>query len=155
MICIFLHHKFQVHPEATLCLKYFADIKNSLTCFYLYWNESRSECREGHLLVLHLQTILFLFYLRFCRMFYSTCSSGAAGLIRICHKVVVTLLLSLVSAVNCWYWAGRKAPSCYTSDGTLWRSMKTELGSGVSLSLWDLLVEGWMLEGAPGALKLC
>lgn len=36
MVCIFLHHKFQVHPEATMCSEYFVDIKNSLTCFYLY-----------------------------------------------------------------------------------------------------------------------
>lgn len=49
----------------------------------------------------------------------------------------------------------KKAPSCYTSDWILWRSVKTELGSGVSLSLWDLLMGGWMLEGTPGALKLC
>lgn len=95
----------------------------------------------------------FVLHLSFCRMFYSTCSSGAAGLIY--HKLIVTLLLSLVSSGNCWCCAGGKAPSCYTSDGTLCRSVAIELGSGVSLSLWDLLMEGWMLEGTPGSLKLC
>lgn len=57
MVCIFLHYRFQVHPEATMCLKYFADIKNSLACFYLYKNDSRSA-KGRHLLVLYLQTIL-------------------------------------------------------------------------------------------------
>lgn len=56
MVCIFLHHRFQVHPEATMCLKYFADMENSLTCFYLYKNYSRSA-EGGHLLVLYLQTV--------------------------------------------------------------------------------------------------
>lgn len=138
-----------------MCLKYFADIKNSLTCFYLYKNDSR-RAEEGTCWYYISRLFFCVASLRFCRMFYSTCSSGTAGLISICHQMVVTLLLSLVGAVDCWYCAGRKAPCCYTGDGTLWRSMKTELGSGVNLCLWDLLMGGCMFEGTPGTFcSLC
>ena len=159
-LCIFLHHMFWVDPEAAVHLEHFTGVKKSLNLFLfvLKWFRKGST---GHFLVLYLQTVLWSLSFRVRSTLSSTCSSGAAILIflaaAICQKLVLTFMLSLVSAVSCWSLAEWKAPSCYIGDGTIWRNVKVEVDSTsrVScLSLWALSSEGQIFEGTPGAFEL-